>query len=398
MLRAVLTRLHRYAGLTLAVFLIAAGLTGSIIVFNEELDAALNPELFTARARGPALSPGELARRVEAQLPNTHVTLIPLSVPQSESALLRVEPKSGALDYDQVFADPVSGQVLGMRLWGAARFARANVMPFLYLLHYTLQIPGVWGILLMGSIACLWAIDSFIGFALTLPRGKPFWTKWGASWRIKQGARRYRLNLDLHRAGGLWLWLLLLMMAISGVSLNLNEQVFRPLLKQAATLSPSPLELAAKLPPFDPKDKTLGWDDAVASARREAAAHNLGFTPHYVFYIAAYGAYGVGFTRWGEDGEAGLGNSYYYVSARDGGIVAGEIMGTGTAGDVFAQAQFALHSGRILGWWGRIAVCLLGLGIAGLSITGLYIWQRKARHRWHKANTAVATPAPVAAE
>ncbi|HEX4303665.1 MAG TPA: PepSY-associated TM helix domain-containing protein [Rhizomicrobium sp.] len=396
MLRGILVRLHRYAGLTLAAFLIVAGVTGSIIAFNEELDAALNPELFTATARGPALAPSELARRVERQLRNASVTLIPLSVPMGEAAVLRVEPKTGTLAYDQVFADPVSGQVLGTRDWGAARLTRANAIPFIYLLHYTLQLPGVWGILLMGVMGCLWAIDCFIGFALTLPRGKPFWTKWRTSWRVKRAAGTYRLNLDLHRAGGLWLWGLLLMMAVSGVAMNLPEQVFRPVLSLVATLSPSPIEIAAKRPAPKPGAATIGYDEAVERARTIVQSRGSTFTPRNVFHYAAFGAYGVGFSRAGEDGETGLGSSFLYIDDRSGVAVAREIMGEGTAGDIFAQAQFPLHSGRIFGLPGRIAVCLLGLAVAGLSGTGVYIWARKRRHKVRKAKTIAASVAPAA--
>ncbi len=387
MLRGILVRLHRYAGLTLAAFLIVAGLTGSIIAFNEELDAALNPELFTASARGPALAPSELARRVERQLPNASVTLMPLSVPAGAAAVLRVEPKTGTLAYDQVFADPVSGKVLGMREWGAARLTRANIIPFIYLLHYTLQLPGVWGILLMGAMGCLWAVDCFIGFALTLPRGTPFWTKWKTSWRVKRAAGTYRLNLDLHRAGGLWLWGLLLMMAVSGVAMNLPEQVFRPVLSLVATLSPSPIEIAAKRPAAK-GPALIDYDSAVASARAVAHSRGWQFTPRNVFHYTAFGAYGVGFSRAGEDGETGLGNSFLYIDDRSGKPNAGEIMGEGTAGDVFAQAQFALHSGRILGLPGRILIALLGLAVAGLSGTGVYIWARKRRHKVRKPVTS----------
>ena len=45
------------------------------------------------------------------------------------------------------------------------------------------------------------------------------------------------------------------------------------------------------------------------------------------------------------------------------------------------QAQFPLHSGRILGLPGRILVSLLGLAVAMLSLTGVVIWMRKRRSR-----------------
>ena len=51
--------LHRYGGLAMAVFLLIAGLTGSVIAFHRELDAWLNPDWCYAQPRGERLSPGE---------------------------------------------------------------------------------------------------------------------------------------------------------------------------------------------------------------------------------------------------------------------------------------------------------------------------------------------------
>lgn len=54
---------------------------------------------------------------------------------------------------------------------------------------------------------------------------------------------------------------------------------------------------------------------------------------------------------------------------------------TGTAADLFIQAQFPLHSGRILGTPGRILISFMGLATAALSVTGVVIWYRKRRAR-----------------
>ncbi|MGA4815292.1 PepSY domain-containing protein [Pseudomonas aeruginosa] len=43
--------------------------------------------------------------------------------------------------------------------------------------------------------------------------------------------------------------------------------------------------------------------------------------------------------------------------------------------------QYPIHGGRIAGLPGRIAIAALGLAIAGLSLTGVYIWWRKRRAR-----------------
>jgi uncharacterized iron-regulated membrane protein len=57
------------------------------------------------------------------------------------------------------------------------------------------------------------------------------------------------------------------------------------------------------------------------------------------------------------------------------------VPGEGSAGDIFLQAQFPLHSGRIIGLPGRIRISLMGLAVATLSVTGLVIWWRKRQAR-----------------
>ena len=67
----------------------------------------------------------------------------------------------------------------------------------------------------------------------------------------------------------------------------------------------------------------------------------------------------------------------------------GVVPGTGSTGDIFLQAQFPLHSGRILGLPGRILISAMGLVVAMLSATGLIIWLRKRRARVRQAGKAV---------
>jgi len=49
------------------------------------------------------------------------------------------------------------------------------------------------------------------------------------------------------------------------------------------------------------------------------------------------------------------------------------------AGDVFLQAQYPLHSGRIAGIAGRILISICGLVVLVLAWTGIYLWLRKKR-------------------
>lgn len=376
-MRAILNRLHRYVGLALAIFLAVAGLTGSIIVFYQELDRALNPDLFKVPATSAALSPSRLAERVEQQLPGAQVTLLSLPEPGLAAELWVVPKGTKPLGYTQVFADPASGEVKGKRTWGEFSWSRAAIMPVLYLFHYSLKLPGVWGVFLMGIIGCLWSIDCFVAFALTLPRGGAFWRRWKIAWAIKRNAGPFRMSFDLHRAGGLWLWAVLLVLATSGVALNLPEQVFRPLLKTFTTLSPTLHDIRPPaVPTHTPR---LSFDDALTLSR--AAAPAGPFVPRWVFREAEHSIVGVGYGGTGDKGLDGFGLSYLYFDDRSGKLVMRQDAGKGRPADIYAAVQYQLHSGRILGWPGRITVALSGIAVAMLSVTGVVIWMRKRRAR-----------------
>lgn len=115
-----------------------------------------------------------------------------------------------------------------------------------------------------------------------------------------------------------------------------------------------------------------------------------------MFYSQAYGIYGVSFFKPGDDhGAGGVGPAVLYFDGIDGRLLGDRQPWKGTAADIFVQAQFPLHSGRILGLPGRILISAMGLVVAMLSVTGVVIWWRKRSSRARAA--AAQRPAPQAA-
>ncbi|MGF6480495.1 putative iron-regulated membrane protein [Paraburkholderia sp. JPY419] len=111
--------------------------------------------------------------------------------------------------------------------------------------------------------------------------------------------------------------------------------------------------------------------------------------PGGLYYVEFMHAYGVGFYTAGNDhGAAGLGNPWMYWDATTGQRLATRIPGQGTAGDIFLQMQYPLHSGRILGLGGRILISAVGVAVAVLSVTGLLIWLKKLSARRRSAQNA----------
>ncbi|UUQ67441.1 PepSY domain-containing protein [Pseudomonas fuscovaginae UPB0736] len=383
-MRPIVVFLHRYIGLATALFLLLAGLTGSILAFNHELDEWLNPGFYRARAEGPRLPPASLVERLQSEHPKLQVWYLEYPQEPGHNAMLaavpRKDPATGKpfAEKNQVFyVDPVSGASMGQRYWGECCFQRENLIPFLLEFHYNLTLPGNWGLWLMGLVAVFWVVDCFFGLWLTFPRGRPFWQKWAKAWKIK-GGHVYRLNMDLHRAGGLWLWLLLLPIAVSSVAMNLPSQVFKPAVSWFSTIEPSVYEARGRMPAEQLGETRLDYRQAYERALQEGQRLGLTAPIGELYYSFEYNFYGAGFGQ--HDTEA-HGKSWLFFHGTDGRLLGQEIAGQGTLGERFYRLQLPIHGGRIIGVVGQSIIAVLGLLIAGLSATGIYIWWRKLEAR-----------------
>lgn len=391
-MRPMLVRLHRWFGIGIALFLFVAGLTGALIAWDHEIDGMLNPSFFFSEGAGsnaPPLSSIELARRVEAADPRLQVTYLPTSVEPGHALQMMVLPRDDPkthqpypLDFNQIAVNPATGEIQGRREWGALSIARLNLMPFIYKLHYTLFLPFTGGIdigtWLMGIVGIVWIFDSAIALVLAFPSMKA-WKK-SFAFRVKRGG--YALTFDLHRSGGVWIWGLLLMMAVTSVSMNLSTPVVQPVVKLFSTLSPTPFTDTSLIPNAKPADEPLPRERILKLAEQARIDRHIAAPVGAIYYAPAFHVYGIGyFEAGGDHGDVGLGNAWTYWNAVTGQPLGVQIPGKGTAGDIFMQAQFPLHSGRIIGIGGRILISCVGVMVAMLSITGLLIWLKKLNGR-----------------
>lgn len=269
-LRPAMVLVHRWVGLAMAGFLLLAGLTGVLLAWYDELEAWISPQLFHIAAPDSGaqpLDPLALRERVQAAYPHAWAAYAPLSREPGRTTVFYLfalpDPATGreaGLPNNQVFVDPYTGQVLGERNWGEISQGLKNLMPFIYRLHYELAL-GVVGSYAFGIVALLWTLDCFIGVYLTFPApvrsapgrpagsGKPWLVRWKPSWKVRWHGGSYKLNFDLHRAGGLWVWGMLFVLAWSSVAFNLSEEVYEPVMHTLFAHQPDDSVLPRLAPP-----------------------------------------------------------------------------------------------------------------------------------------------------
>ena len=137
--------------------------------------------------------------------------------------------------------------------------------------------------------------------------------------------------------------------------------------------------MADKLHLVEPR---VPFGDIAVRAGAEAGRRNWSEPVGSVYYSQEFGIYMVSLYKPGDDhGAGGVGPALLYYDGVDGRLLGQRQPWKGTAADIFVQAQFPLHSGRILGLPGRILISAMGLVVAMLSVTGVIIWWRKRASR-----------------
>lgn len=270
--------------------------------------------------------------------------------------------------------------------------SRENLLPFLYKLHYSMHIPDGWGIELgmwfMGLLGIAWVLDTLVALWISFPNV----AAWQRSFAFRWQAGGHKLNFDLHRSGAMWVYPLVLILAVTSVSMNLRDEVTRPVVSWFSELSPSPFTSRPAAPKERPIEPVLSAARAIEITTADARRRGITAPPGDLFLSTERAVWGVAFYELTERHGSGLGNPRLYIDSRTGQPAGADLPGTGSAGDIFLQSMFPLHSGRIIGITGRVLISLMGVAIAVLSVTGVLIWARKRRSRVQAATRQLLEP------
>ncbi|MDI1276559.1 PepSY domain-containing protein [Methylobacter sp.] len=374
---------HLWLGLLLGFFLAVFGITGSMLVFYEEIDNVLNADLRIVQAP----KQGETAYRALAEIQAAAVAAMPpqaklgfVDYPAEATSSYKfgfVIPTAVADEKDewQVHVNPYTAQVLGKHLIKkAGDIFPSALIPFVFRLHFAL-LSGATGGIIVGIMGIILLFSVLTGLIV--------WWPLTGNWRrvlsIKPRASAERFNHDLHQTSGFYTFPILFVVLLSGVYMNLPDQ-FMALVKQLSPGTQGFMDNPHSLPAVG--KKPIGLAQALSIVQNRYPEGRIDWLNN-------------------PDGETGV----YRISISDvpnlsrfwserqvsvdqytGTILKVQDPGTrSTAGQTFVEWQWPLHSGRAFGWIGRILIFLTGLACPVLFITGLIRWLQKRRAKLHRS-------------
>lgn len=366
-LRPRLVSWHKWFGLLSAIWLILLSITGCILVFYQELDLWLNPQIHTVQALEHPQQLDLLVNIAEQTLPGTYTRLIDLPEHKQQSLRVLLQPRRDSNNAPShgrsVYLNPYDGTVLGGREFGALKFDRLHIMPLIYQLHMDLLL-GPWMVWWLGLIALLWTIDHFIALCVSFPRI----SKWLQSFRVRGKTLSYPWHFSLHRAMGLIFIPVTFVLAISGVYLNWHHE-FSSVVSVFSKVTPF-------YPALHPKPQVPQYQriTSLEQVKKQAKVHN-NLQADMILFNPRANLYEV--RQFDPLDIDPYGRRKLAIDNNNGQIVNEFHAPTAHTGDKIMVWQYPLHSGKAFGWPGRIIIFISGLVVLWLTIGGFYLWRRK---------------------
>lgn len=386
--RRLITKIHRWTGLAMLLFLLVAGITGSILSFRWELDRLINPDLFIVDAQAQPLPYARLIQSAEDRFQDAIVSNVILPKRPEDALIVYLKSKMDAhvahvhvpgmantLAFNQAFINPYTAEILGQRNTAKFVLAWENFIPVMMRLHYSLFLKE-WGAWFMGVCAIFWFLTSFVGLALAWPKRYRQWSGWRPGLSVRRGSGGYKLNYDLHRAASLITFPVLIVVAFTSIYVNLPN-VVKPVVNMF-----SPLSSASSIPKarkMDADTRAASIEQAIATATEALP----GARPHSVSRDFIKGLYNVRLQLPGD--VAPSGNNNAFVRMDNGQLfMLKEVTGR-SAGDVFISWLRPLHSGLAFGLTGQILILISALALVAMCITAFNVWLRKHRAEQRQA-------------
>jgi len=389
MIRQLLFQVHMWIGLALGILFVALGLSGSVLVYHDELEAMSAPAPKATTMGTPKPIEDIIAAARDATPNAKGSTMVTLPENAGDPATVRFlqafreadanargnrnrggragGQRAGQPPSPIIFVDPVTAKVIGARATAMSPLVR-----FAHDLHGSLFF-GRDGRPLVGWLGVGMLILGVSGLYLWWP--KPH--QWKYAFIVRRTAKGIRFHRELHAAAGIWGFIVFIIVSFTGVATAFPDTI------RAAAGGGAPAFNLRTGPEIEPMntEHPVTPDEAIAYAQ-EAVPGTLARS--VMIPMRETQAISVALARKGSDPTI---LTLVYVNPYSGHVAAVRDPVTLSGPDTFMAWQRPLHDGEGLGPIWRFLVFLSGFLPLLFVITGAAMWIKKRR-----AHLSMAAP------
>jgi uncharacterized iron-regulated membrane protein len=375
-------RIHLYLGLAAGLVIMTCCLTGAILVFEKDLQMAMNKKRYYVEAGSSRLSLDELAKKVKDSFPNAKVSGIRIYEAADRSAELNVsfppkkENKTEGKKQEgkkvapqrqpgfTIFINPYKGQILEKYSYRETWFYTA------FALHrWLLGNESSIGKTITGVSTLFFVFILITGIILWWPKTKRILKQ---RLRIKSNAGWKRINHDLHLVFGFYSAIFLFIFAFTALAWSFewfNNGIYK--------VTNSPLKAAA--PPkstYIAGAKPIAFDQALAAARTVYAS-----AEYYNIAKAKDSSEAMNISALSKNAAHESATDMVYVDQYSGNVIGKMDFAERSPGAKVRSTFKPVHTGSIWGTPSKIIafiVCLLGVTF---PVTGTIMWINRTRKK-----------------
>lgn len=359
--RKVVFQIHLWAGLVIGLYALAIGVSGSALVFQDEIHAALEPNVYKLQVTDRRAQLQAVVDESVRRFPTHSVGGIAgFDEPDSSLVLwMNPIPPAGPEQGINIHFNPHTGEMLSVRS------SYEGVLGWFANLHYFLLL-GSTGAVVNGILAAVLLVLCVTGFVIWWPGRR----NWRRGFRFNFRSSWKCVNWDLHSNGGFLLSALIAIFCLTGVYFEFPGAVAAGMAKLSGMsreeISPFPMPPKSHASSL----KQISFDTAVEVGKRTLPQDALA-----TYLIAPSGADGV-YTLYGKyHGNPLLcGLITIYIDQ-----YSGRVLGLGDSrkqslGTNLLLMTYPIHFGI---WGGVFVKCLwvlVGLAPGMLFLTGFLMW------------------------
>lgn len=353
MKKKTLLKAHSWTGLIAGLFLILMGISGSILVFQHDIEDMLWKDHIQIEGYND-LDIDRGFQKIQQEYGQWDIRLMHFR--ENEALIFNLRKPTERLF---VFVHPSSGEII-KEVNELTTFTR-----WLLKFHYSFQ-SGPFGRLLVLIIGVLFFISLLTG--LFVYRKSILDTLLFRT-RIKRKNKRSFYS-SLHRIVGVWALVLNLLLVVTGTFLAWKVTV------------------SGFNPPAAPQTPTV--TAPIDNALEEIKGMKADFTPTYIrlplneqAQVVVYGVYENDPFYFSEFGN------YFLVDHRTGKISGETKITEADLPTQLANTLIPLHFGQYGGIWSKLLYALVGLSGPFLSVSGFIIWQQGKKRKKQKKKTGI---------
>jgi len=349
-------QVHLWLGLTLGVVGALIGLSGSVLVYDHEIDEVLNPQRYAITAAHHALAFDDYAQRAAKAL-GEDARPTGIRLPNQDDAPVIVFARAGNGPFQRAYLDPGTGRVLDTA-------TGQDWLGVLHSFHESLMLREYNGREIVGVVGVAMLVSSLSGLYL-------WWPARGA--RASFAFRRGRtLSRNLHYTFGFWGMVVLAALSFTGAVIAFPDAA-RSAASWFGAVSSSARGVRST---SDAGGPAIGADEAVAIARAlypRAEPVGIGLP------VGPRGAFRVNLREAGDTDSRSA--TVVFVDPRSRAVLFRADQASRSAADRFLAWQRPVHEGSMGGSVWRALVFAGGLSPALLMATGLPMWLASRRRK-----------------